>query len=71
MIEIRRFPDFMLKLVDDSLEQAELLLYRSDIDVPPCSYSPCSPKVLSDRDLFLNEFDDLFDSRLWTFAFGS
>lgn len=62
MIEILRLPDFVLKLVEDSHEDARLLLFRSDIDVPPWS-SPCTPKALSERDLFLKEFEDLFDSR--------
>lgn len=34
-MDILLFPDFVLKLVDDSREDAILLLYRSDIEVPP------------------------------------
>lgn len=70
VIEILRLPDFKLRLVDDSRDDAKLLLYRSDIEVPPWS-SPWTPKALSDLDRFLNEFDDLLDSRLWTLALGS
>lgn len=52
----------MLKLVEDSRDEAKLLLYLSETEVPPSS--PCAAKLLSDRDLFLKEFDDRFDSRL-------
>lgn len=59
VIEILRFPDFKLKLVEDSREDAKLLLYLSETEVPPSS---CIPKALSDLDRFLKEFDDLLDS---------
>lgn len=62
-------PDRMLKLVEDSRDEAKLLLYLSDMDVPPSS--PCTPKLLSDRDLFLNEFDDRLDSWRFNLAAGS
>jgi hypothetical protein len=63
VIEIRRFPDFKLKLVDDSREDAKLLLYLSETEVPPGS--SCIPNALSERERFLKEFD-LFDSRRCT-----
>lgn len=69
VIEILRLPDLMLRLVEDSREEARLLLYRSDMDVPPSS--PCTPKLLSDRDLFLKEFDDRLDSCRCSLAAGS
>jgi hypothetical protein len=34
-MEILLFPDFKLKLVDDSRDEAILALYLSDIEVPP------------------------------------
>lgn len=35
VMEILLFPDFVLKLVDDSRDEAMLALYLSDIEVPP------------------------------------